>query len=128
MGYKKVPVIHTLEFDGEREGLVVRMKSLKIGDMRKIVKAMEDDDTDTAALLDVMVQHVAKGLVSWNMEDEDGSPIPATMDEVDQLDFDDLRDIMDKWLEKVSGPGPELGKDSNSGASFPGQPLTMEAL
>lgn len=133
MGYKKVPIIYTLDGPGGRDGLIVRMKSMKIGQMRKIVRMLDDDDLDTSVLLDEMVKQVGNGLVSWNMEYPDdhelaGQPIPATPDEVDQLDFDELKDILTEWLDQVTGPGEDLGKDSSSGERFPGQPLTMEAL
>lgn len=129
MGYRKTPIIYTLEFDGEHEGLVVRMKSMKIGVMRKIIRLIDSDDDNTGAVLDHMVEQVAKGLVSWNMEDyETGEPIPATLESVDELDYQVLKMILDKWLDLVTGPSEELGKDSPAGGSFPGQPLTMEAV
>ena len=128
MGYRKVPVIYTLEFKGEHEGLVVRLKSIKIGAMRRMLKLIDSDEDNTTLVLDNMVELIGKGLVSWNLEEEDGTPIEPTPEEVDELDFDLLKLILDEWLDVVSGPGEDLGKDSPSGEKFPGQPLTMEAL
>lgn len=128
MGYRKVPIIYTLEFEGEYEGLVVRMKSMKIGEMRKIVRLLESDDDNTGPVLDQMVEQVAKGLVSWNLEDEDGVPVEPSAEALDDLDFELMQNILNEWMSKVSGPSEELGKDSSGGGKFPGQPLTMEVL
>lgn len=128
MGYRKVPVIYTLEFKGEHEGLVVRLKSIKIGAMRRMLKLIDSDEDNTTLVLDNMVELIGKGLVSWNLEEEDGTPIEPTPEEVDELDFDLLKLILDEWLDVVSGPGEDLGKDSPSGEKFPGLPPTMEAL
>lgn len=127
-GYRKIPRIYTLKFDKEFEGLEVRLKSIKIGEMRRMLRLIDSDEDNTTEVLDGMVALISKGLVSWNLLEEDGSPTPATAEEVDELDFDLLKTILDEWLDQVSGPGEDLGKDSPSGEKFPGQPPTMEAL
>lgn len=130
MGYRKVPIIHTLEFEGQYKGLIVRMKSLKIGEMRKVLRLVNDDDEKDNSIetLDAMVALIAKGLVSWNLEEEDGAPIGPSLDAVDDLEFDLLQEILSKWLDQISGPDEELGKGSSDGSLFPGLPPTMEAL
>lgn len=129
MGYRKVPIIYTLKFDGEYEGLEVRLKSIKIGEMRRMLRLIDSEDDNTTEVLDNMVALIGKGLVSWNLEDEkDGTPIEPSVEAVDELELDLLKRILDEWLDVVSGPSEELGKDSPSGEKFPGAPLTMEEL
>lgn len=123
MGYRKVPTIHTLTFD-EYEGLVVRMKGVKVGKIRKLMHLGDDEEN----ALDEMLDLIAEGLVSWNLEGEDGQPIPITRDEIEDLEYDMANAILTEWLDKVTGVDKELGKDSSSGEKFPGLPLTMEAL
>lgn len=127
MGYRKVPTIHTLEFK-QYDGLVVRMKGLKIGKMRKVLAILDDEDRPIAVLMDEMVKIVTEGLVSWNLQDEHGTDLPTTAEQIEDLEFEMLTDILQAWLGKMTGPDEELGKGSLSGGSFPGQPLTMEAL
>lgn len=127
MGYRKVPVIHTLEIEG-REGLVVRMRGMKIGKMRQIVRVMDSEDAGTAETLDEMIDAISEGIVSWTLEDENGIPLPATREQIEDLELGELTDILNAWLGKISGVDEELGKGSPAGGKFPGQPLTMEAL
>lgn len=127
MGYRKKSTVHTLEFK-QYEGLVVRMKGLKIGKMRRVLRALGDDNKDTGALVDEMATFVVEGLVSWNLEDENGTPLPADREQVEDLEFDMLTEILSTWLERLTGPDDDLGKGSSSGEKFPGRPLTMEAL
>lgn len=126
MGYRKVPTIYTLKLE-KYPGLEVRMKGLKVGEMRKLVRVLDNDDETTAAL-DAMFALVGKGLVSWNLEDEQGKPVPATMEEIEELEYPVINAILNVWLETVTGVDDELGKDSSSGEKFPGLPVTMEAL
>lgn len=127
MGYRKVPTIHTLEFE-QYEGLVVRMKGLKIGKIRKVLTVLDDDKRSVSATMDEMVRIIVEGLVSWNREDEHGNELPTTIEGVEELEFDELSAILEEWLGKMTGPDDDLGKGSPSGVNFPGQPLTMEAL
>lgn len=127
MGYRKVPVVHTLEFE-EYEGLVVRMLGLKVGKMRRLLQLTDDSDDRTDEFIDEMFDLVVGGLVSWTLEDEQGHPLPADREQVEDLDFDMLQAILGAWLDKLTGVSADLGKDSPSGERFPGQPLTMEAL
>lgn len=127
MAYRRIPVIHTLELE-KYDGLVVRMKGLKIGEMRRLVKTIESDDLPTDEIMDAMIKSIADNLVSWTLQEEDGTPVPDDYDGVESLDFEMLQEITGKWLDRLSGPGEELGKDSSGGERFPGLPLTMEAL
>lgn len=127
MGYRKVPTIHTLEFDGDLDGLVVRAKSISFGKVRRLVELMDDDDKDAEAMAEI-VARLVDAVVSWNLEGEDGTPVPLSVESVEDLEFSDVIVIVNKWLDSITGPSGELGKDSSSGAQFPGRPLTMEAL
>lgn len=125
MGYRKVPRIYTLTFDKELEGLIVRMKGLKLGQMRALMTILDDKDSRT---LEGLPPFIAKHIVSWNLEDEQGEPIPATEAGLDELDVDELLAISSRWMDELVGVQDDLGKDSPSGEQFPGRPVTMEAL
>lgn len=123
MGHRKIPTIYTLT-DIE-EGLIVRMKAIRIGRLRKLMSIVDDE---TGQALDEMFALLQEGLVSWNLEDEDGQPVPTTMEGIEEQEMPLVLGILTEWLKNMTGPTQELGKGSFSGGQFPGRPLTMEAL
>ena len=124
MGYRKVPTIHTLnDIEGE-EGLIVRMKSISFGKVLRLTRLTDSEDDST---MEEIISQFLDALVSWNLEDDNG-PIDTTKQAVEDQDFDFVMKIVHSWLDRMTGPGAELGKGSSSGVKFPGQPLTMEAL
>lgn len=126
MGYRRVPTIYTLnEIPGE-DGLIVRMKTISFGKVRRLISLMENDNDDN--VMDEISAQVSKNLVSWNLVDENEDEIPATVEGIDDQDFDLILKIVNAWLDAITGVSKDLGKDSSSGAKFPGEPLTMEAL
>lgn len=127
MGYRRVPVIYTLDKIPGEDGLVVRMKTISFGKVRRII-ALMDDETGDDSVMDEISDQVSKALVSWNLEDEEGDEVPATGEGMEGQDFDLVLKIVNSWLDAITGVSKDLGKDSSSGEKFPGQPLTMEAL
>lgn len=128
MGYRKVPTIYTLEFDGDLEGLIVRVKSIPFGKVRRLMATMDSGDENDQEAMEQVVKNLADSVVSWNLQDEVGIDVPVSQEAIEGLDFQDVMAILDKWMEIITGPSKELGKGSLSGGSFPGQPLTMETL
>ncbi len=130
MGYRRVPTIHTLDSVKEEEGLVVRMQSIRLGKMRRLMLLTDSDNTDDSGV-DEILNLFEEALVSWNLEDfETGEPVPPTREGIDQQEIEFIMRIIDAWMNQMTGTdGPgALGKGSTSGEKFPGRPLTMEAL
>ncbi len=127
MGYRKIPRIYDLEFDGDLEGLTVRIKSIKFGKIRRLLFLMDQEDKDVEVMAQI-TDHLAEAIVSWTLQDEHGVAVEPSPEAIDDLDFDEVMAIVNKWLDALTGPGKDLGKGSSSGGTFPGQPLTMEAL
>lgn len=113
--------------EGLLEGLHVKLKSLKFGEVRRLIALMDEDDKDVE-IMNQISQRLADSIVSWDLQEEDGSPIEPSLDAIDDMDFKEVMELTDKWLDQLTGPSDELGKDSTSGVKFPGQPVTMEAL
>lgn len=123
MGYQKIPTIYTMT--QIEDGLIVRMKAIRIGRLRNLMKAVTKEDDES---LDEMFSLLLEGLVSWNLEDENGQPVPTTMEGIEQQELPFILKILTTWLDNMTGVDQELGKGSPSGVTFPGRPLTMEAL
>lgn len=128
MGYRKVPTIYTLNDLKGEEGLVIRMKAIRIGKLRSLIRIVDAGEEGLAEGLDEIFKLLHEGLVSWNLEDEEGVHIPETMESIEEQELPFILSILSAWLENMTGPDEELGKDSPSGVKFPGQLPTMEAL
>lgn len=129
MGFKKVPTIYTLTFEGtDWEGLEVRMKSTSFGTIRRLFRLLNDDSAGDLDSVEAIVKLLAGHLVSWNMEDENDQPVAADEKGLDDQDFGFIMELSNRYLDQVTGVVGDLGKDSTGGEKFPGQLPTMEAL
>ena len=70
----------------------------------------------------------ADKLISWDMEEEDGTPTPATLDGVLLLDDGEFYGIVEEWLSAIGGVDADTGKDSGSGETVPELLPLMEPL
>jgi hypothetical protein len=128
MGYKRVPTIHTLDKIPDEDGLIVRMKGVKFGRVKEILRLTGEDRDMGEEEMSRIQEIFIDGLVSWNLMDENDVQVPLTLAAVDDQDFDFILKIISEWMGVMTGVSDELGKDSPSIAQFPGQPVTMEAL
>ncbi len=130
MGHRKKLTIYTIDLSEKYDELEVRMGSLRLGKMRRVLSALNsgDDDSLSDEGLDQLITLIADSLVSWTLEDEKGNPLEPSRDEVEDLELEMLMAIVNGWLAEVMGVPDDLGKDSPSGEQFPGKPVTMEAL
>lgn len=127
MGYRKVPTIYTFEFENH-PGLEVRLKSIKIGRLRKVVQLLDKQDVPDEEQIDEILNLFAEALISWNLEEEDGTPVPADMAGIEDQDFTFILMILDTWMAGLTGPSDDLGKGSDSGETSPVPLPTMESL
>lgn len=129
MGYRRIPTIHTIDDIEGEEGFVVRMGSIRLGKLRRMMQLTSDESADDEGM-EEMLTLFQQALVSWNLEDESGNPVPTTMEGIEDQEIDFIMTIIGEWMNRLTGTdGPgDLGKGSTGGEKFPGQPLTMEAL
>lgn len=130
MGYRRKPAVHTLDLEEKYPGFEVCMKGLKIGEMRRLLQAL-GDSVETDEMIDQVTGILSSHTLSWNLEDDEGRVVQPTREAFEDFELDMLMDLVNAWLDKVNGVDVErsdLGKDSQSGDLFPGQPVTMEAL
>lgn len=127
MGYTRKSKIYKLRFEGtEQDGLEVRVRGLTVGQLNGMA---DDEAEDTAAARRRMRQLLADQLIDWNMEDEDGNPLPCTMASIDTLDPLELAAIINAWtsaITQVSGPLPQTsdGGPPSEVGQIPMEPLS----
>jgi hypothetical protein len=123
MARRRIPRI----YDVELETMKARIMSIRFGKVRDLVRLMEQEDKDIE-VMDAISEYLTDALVSWDLVDEDGEPIEVSREAVEDLEYGEVIELVNKWLDIITGPGDGLGKGSNSGETIPVELPTMEAL
>lgn len=126
MGYKRNPKIYHLKWeDGDYEGLEVRIRSMSMG---QLISARTGKGYNGKEDIEGSVELLADRIVDWNLEDEDGQPVPATLEAIQEEDDDLILAVISRWMEAVSGVPAPLDETSNSGVTSPVASIPTEAL
>jgi hypothetical protein len=139
MGFTPTRAIYDMDFDTKMlQGLEVRVRSVSLGEYLAVLGARRLADLPKRAWTDQDAQAIrglyeafAGALVAWNVEEEDGTPVPTTKDAVFAQDVTFMIPVGLAWVNAMGGGVTEdsdLGKDSPSGERFPEASLPMEAL
>ncbi|MEI5100292.1 hypothetical protein RB200_19415 [Streptomyces sp. PmtG] len=101
MGYKAKRKTTTLQFEPGHDlyGLEVRLRGMNIGEYLRFT-GYDGGDGETVSGL---IQRFGEHLVSWNLEEEDGTAIPATQDSVQQQDHDMVLALANAWMQALAG-------------------------
>lgn len=144
MGYTRKKTIKLTFGEGhEFEGLEVRMKTVGIGKLLKLLPMIDRLDSigdlsqvstpEQVAEIEKSFQEIAKIIDSWNVEDEheDGTktPVPCTYEELITVDVRLVVCVMQGWATHLAGVPAPLDEPSSSGepsleASLPMEPLS----
>lgn len=104
-GYKRERRTYVMEFtDPEYEGLEVKVRSIPIRNLQHLL-SLDPESTDMkvrAESINQMMCAFAEALVSWNMTDEDGNPIPTTLEYIESEDVDFIMTCISEWMKAVS--------------------------
>lgn len=126
MGFRIKRKVFRLHFkDDDLAGLEVLARSLNTGQFLEMEQAKAEraeGGTRAKGGTERMLELFADQLVSWNAEDEDGVPIPATMAGIRSQDLDLSLKIIDAWTDAIAGVGAPLPETSSAG-----QPSALEA-
>lgn len=131
-GYRRP--LYKLRFaDPQFEGLEVVCRGASVGVVTDLVrladmdvgKAVESGDLSVFAELNGAF---AKVLVRWNYEDEEGVPVPPTVDGVGQMDMMMLQGVVMAYIESVVAVRGPLGPTLSDGAPSVEASLPMEPL
>lgn len=138
-GYRREAKVYKLNFsDPDMDGLVVMARSISTGRLMKLMRlavrfseerggTKREFTEDDLEAIEGLLSGFAKALDSWNLEDDDG-PVPATLEGLQDQEFDFSLAIVMAWLNAVGGVSAELGKGSTSGPSFPEVSIPTELL
>jgi hypothetical protein len=116
MGFREPSTIKLVfESGDELHGLEVCMRGMSIADFMTST-GMDGGDGDNAA---ATMQRFYTHLVSWNLEDEAGQPVPVS--DAPNRDSRMIRRLNNAWIEALTGvhKNDPLPETSPSGNSYP---------
>lgn len=126
MGFKRRT--YTLTFEGDFEGLEVVTKPMSVETWLYLTGQSEDADDQTEKTSAERgaegIRLFADALVSWNLEEEDGTPVPTTREAIHDQEMKMIDTIVGAWTNaaaKVADPLPETSSDGEQSleASIP---------
>lgn len=131
-GYKRQRTTYKLKFaDPAMEGLEVVARSASVQTLLKITSLADaaSENPETQVVHEVLALF-GDALVSWNLEDDDGNPVPADAMGLASQDMDFVMAVIMAWVQAVSQVAPPLPAASSNGhkpgleASLPMEPLS----
>lgn len=130
MGYvRKVRPVKLIFDDEEYAGLEIRMKPMPLGEFLGLYDQVHEiEDDDKSGSFESVIRGTADKLVGWNLENEDGTPVPATFEGLLEQDLVFVRDIISGYKSALFGVDSPLSQDSNSGSQLEEVSIPMEIL
>ncbi len=136
MGYKhQIPRINITFPEGhDYHGCEVTLRRLKTGEWLDITGLGGGDaDKPTVRHVGDQLLTMADKLISWNLEDEDGTPVPTTVEAVLEQDQALMLAILGQWIDGIAGVSAPLEPSSTDGdpsqvASIPTETLSSSLV
>lgn len=128
MGFVPKKKTYVLDFAGTAEdGLLVTVRGLSTGEYLDAIELERTSNEDEESA-DKLILLFADKLVSWNIEDEAGTPVPADLGGVRQQDLDFNLTIINAWTTAMAGVPAPLEQSSPAGEPSPVESIPMETL
>ena len=133
MGYVRNKRYKLVFADEEFAGLEVVTRPLPIGDYLEMVALMDERPETLRQSKDKSVNILgifAGALISWNLEADDGTPVPATLEGMTSQDYELCLEVIRAYIDAINGVPAPLDEPSPSGepsleASLPMEPLSQ---
>ncbi|MFF0138552.1 hypothetical protein ACFYRN_19180 [Streptomyces sp. NPDC005227] len=135
MGYRKTTRLLTVSLAGHEvygadgEAPVAKARGRNLEQYLQLMGWTPADEGDERTGIVRQLEEFSASLVSWNLEEEDGTPIPCTPRALFAVDNDLALALATQWLDviggKVDGPLPQ---SSPAGEPSPVVSIPMEPL
>jgi hypothetical protein len=135
VGHKVARTVYRLRFDtGPLAGATIRARAASMGKYLAITRLRADWVGQTGgrdeeiAYLTELFDALSAALVEWDLEDEDGTPVPYTRAGLDSLDDDVALRIALTWIDTFTGVPDPLSSGSPNGGPSPERSIPMDVL
>lgn len=134
--YQRKPKTYTLKFE-DYPGLQVVMKGLSIDGFMSMARQASSVSgldlsapdgqkiSDGLAAVDGLFSRFAASLLSWNLDDEKGEPVPADLDGVTSQDFDFILEVTLAWMDAIAAVDPTSRPAASEPVSSPESGLQL---
>lgn len=128
MGYRRPVKTYVLQFeDPEMHGLIVNARKASVAQLLEMMDLVERiREGATKAEANQLFELFASRLTSWNLEDEDGVPVPADLAGLTGQDIDFVLPVIVAYTRAVQDVPAPL--ETNSGDGAPSPPEAPEVL
>lgn len=129
--FKAKRKIYRLKFaDEDLAGLEIMARSVSLGQLLELSSSEGVGKVDKADAEQTkgMFELFASSLVSWNLVEEDETPVPTTYEGLLTQDTEFVMAIISAWSEAISGVAAPLAAASNSGETSPEVSIPMESM
>jgi hypothetical protein len=113
MGFKYEGKRFNLKFEGDFEGLEVKTRSVPLGQYLEVQELL-DSDMDREQI-DKLFGEFSKVIVSWNLEDDNGDPVPTTAAGLYTQELELVQAITSAWRDAMVGVPAPLEPSSSDG-------------
>lgn len=123
MGYRLPDKTALVRFEGtDYDGAEVRLRlSVSLGEYFRILEYAAKEHPDSFESAAEPYRYFATVLVSWNLEEDDGTPIPATYDGMLKVkDAGFISKLMEAWRDAIQNPPAPLAAPSDNGSTSEG--------
>lgn len=132
MGYRRPSKTYVLQFeDDQLAGLEVKARGASTGQLMKLMDLTELSTRgfrkEDIKEVDKLFELFASKITEWNLEDEDGNPLPVSYDSLMDQDMDFTLDLVFAWVHAVVGISGPLEQNSGDGEPFPEASIPMES-
>ena len=120
----------TFEDDDDLNGLEVTMGTVTLGQYNEMLRAglISSVTADVLDANDHLLDIFAERIVSWNLLDARGKPVPRTPEAVRNQERHVITAIISAWQLRIVGVDPTLNGESGSGAITREASLGLENL
>ena len=104
-------------------------KSLPLRDflaINKLAMQTENDPVKQSEQSELLLKKFSEALISWNLEDEHGKPIPATYAGLLSQEVQFAMEIIRAWMEAIATVPKSSGNKLNGTGTYPELSIPME--
>ena len=131
--FRREKKLYALNFEGIEgfDDLEVTMAGVSLDkflSMSRLLSDLSTPEGQTMENIEKQFEFIGELIASWNLDDEDGKPVPADYEGLKSQDFEFAQVIAQGYMQALSSVPKASNSNSNSGPSSEELSIPMEEL